>query len=112
MLDTPHMPPKKANKKPVQVSMDPTVLRQIDSDGEAKRLGRSAYIVRAVLAYMKAKRGEALDEQIRRAYAGKADELLKDVEAFLPHQVWSSDDDLVETGPVERKPARRAGGKR
>jgi metal-responsive CopG/Arc/MetJ family transcriptional regulator len=41
--------------KPVQVSLDQELLRRIDRDPEARKLGRSAFIRNAVSTYLRAK---------------------------------------------------------
>jgi metal-responsive CopG/Arc/MetJ family transcriptional regulator len=74
--------------KPVQISIDDELLRRIDRDPEAKRLGRSAFVRTALRTYLAAKERKSIDEQIRRAYAGQADELLDEVEQLLPGQAW------------------------
>src|SRR5436853_5725837 len=76
LLDTPHMPPKKSGNKAVQVSMDPKLLKRIDSDAETRHTGRSAYITKAILLYMRAKKKMESDEQFRRAFEGHADDML------------------------------------
>jgi metal-responsive CopG/Arc/MetJ family transcriptional regulator len=63
--------------KAVQFTVDEALLKQIDRDPEARKLGRSAFIRRAVTAYLRGKEARAIDEQYREAYARqpvKADE--------------------------------------
>jgi metal-responsive CopG/Arc/MetJ family transcriptional regulator len=74
--------------RPVQISLDRELLRRIDGDLEAQRKGRSAFIRSAVLYYLEDKRRREVDARIRRAYAGKADELLGEVEDLLGVQAW------------------------
>jgi metal-responsive CopG/Arc/MetJ family transcriptional regulator len=74
--------------RPVQISLDRDLLRRIDSDLEAQRKGRSAFIRSAVLYYLADKQRREIDARIRRAYSGKADELLGEVEALLGVQAW------------------------
>jgi metal-responsive CopG/Arc/MetJ family transcriptional regulator len=74
--------------KAVQISLDEDLLRVIDSDPEAQRAGRSAFIRRAVSAYLEAKRRRDVDEAFRRAYQGKADELLDDIRDLIGGQAW------------------------
>jgi metal-responsive CopG/Arc/MetJ family transcriptional regulator len=74
--------------KAVQISIDADLLHRIDSDAEAKRVGRSAFIRMALSTYLRAKERREVDETIRRAYEGKADELLADVEALMRAQTW------------------------
>ena len=72
----------------VQISLDESLLRAIDTDPEARREGRSALIRRAVTGYLEAKRRREVDEAIRRAYQGKADELLDDIRDLIGAQAW------------------------
>lgn len=74
--------------RPVQISLDEQLLRRIDADPQAREVGRSAFIRAAVLTYLEAKRRRSTDEAIRRAYEGKADELLADVEDLMGAQTW------------------------
>jgi metal-responsive CopG/Arc/MetJ family transcriptional regulator len=72
----------------VQISLDEPLLRRIDADPQARKIGRSAFIRSAVLVYLEAKRRRSTDEAIRRAYSGKADDLLADVEELMGAQAW------------------------
>jgi metal-responsive CopG/Arc/MetJ family transcriptional regulator len=74
--------------KPVQISIDRELLRRIDADPETRRAGRSAFIRSAVRLYLQAKERRAIDRAILRAYQGKADELLDDVESLMLAQAW------------------------
>ena len=72
----------------VQISLDEPLLRRIDADPQARKIGRSAFIRSAVLVYLEAKKRRRTDEAIRHAYQGKADDLLGDVEDLLGAQTW------------------------
>ena len=74
--------------KPVQVSLDGDLLRRIDRDPEAKKLGRSAFIRNAVSAYLRAKERRDTDSAIRKAYEGNADDLADEVEELVEAQAW------------------------
>ena len=74
--------------RPIQISIDVDLLRRIDKDAEARRLGRSAFIRTAVSIYLRAKERRDVDEDIRRAYDGQADDLLEDVQDLMGAQVW------------------------
>jgi metal-responsive CopG/Arc/MetJ family transcriptional regulator len=74
--------------KPVQVSLDGELLRRIDRDPEAKKLGRSAFIRNAVSAYLQAKERRDIDSAIRKAYQANAEDLVDEVEALLGAQAW------------------------
>jgi metal-responsive CopG/Arc/MetJ family transcriptional regulator len=74
--------------KPVQVSIDGELLRRIDRDPEAKKLGRSAFIRNAVSTYLQAKERRDVDAAIRKAYEANADELLDEVESLVGAQAW------------------------
>jgi len=94
-----------ARRKPVQISIDTALLRRIDADSEARASGRSAFISRAVVRYLLDKERERVDAQFRTALAGKADELLAELEPFLPGQVW---DEEVGGTPAAAGPRRRS----
>jgi metal-responsive CopG/Arc/MetJ family transcriptional regulator len=74
--------------RPVQISLDEDLLRRIDRDPEAKQKGRSAFIRAATELYLQAKERKGIDDAIRRAYRGKADDLLSEVEDLLGAQAW------------------------
>ena len=74
--------------QPVQVSIDKALLKRIDTDPETKKQGRSAFIRSAVELYLKAKERRDVDRAIRRAYSGKRDELLTEIEDLIEVQEW------------------------
>lgn len=74
--------------KPVQVSLDDELLKRIDRDSEAKKLGRSAFIRNAVAAYLQAKERRDIDAAIRRAYAGEANDVVDEIEELIGAQAW------------------------
>jgi metal-responsive CopG/Arc/MetJ family transcriptional regulator len=77
--------------RPVQISIEPDLLDQIDADPEAREKGRSAFIRSAVQLYLEAKRRQDVERQLALAYAGEADNLLEEVEALLSRQSWPND---------------------
>ena len=74
--------------QPVQVSIDKSLLKRIDTDPETKKRGRSAFIRSAAELYLRAKERREVDESIRRAYSGKRDELLTEIEDLIAVQQW------------------------
>jgi hypothetical protein len=56
--------------KPIQVLFDEPLLRQLDSDGEVRKFGRSAVLRRAAADYLKRSRKKRIAEAYRRAYGG------------------------------------------
>lgn len=74
--------------QPVQISLDSELLARIDDDQEARDMGRSAFIRRAVRLYLAAKRRRAIDDEIRSAFASQADTMLDEVADLLDHQEW------------------------
>jgi metal-responsive CopG/Arc/MetJ family transcriptional regulator len=74
--------------KPVQISMEEDLLRQIEADPEAQAEGRSAFIRSAVRLYLRAKRRRQIDRAIVRAYASKQDQLLQEIEELMESQAW------------------------
>ncbi|HKV07911.1 MAG TPA: ribbon-helix-helix domain-containing protein [Thermoanaerobaculia bacterium] len=78
--------------RPVQISMEPDLLDQIDADPEARERGRSAFIRSAVQLYLEAKRRQAIERQLAQAYAGEAaGNLLEEVETLISRQSWPND---------------------
>ncbi len=78
-----HMP-----SKAVQVSIDTTLLRELDADPEVKESGRSAFIRTAVRLYLAAKERRENDARMAQAYAGEADSLLGEIEPLIDGQPW------------------------
>jgi metal-responsive CopG/Arc/MetJ family transcriptional regulator len=74
--------------KPVQISLDVELLRRIDRDAETRKNGRSAFIRAAVLAYLEARRRKTIDEQIRTAFRGNADDLTDEIADLIGAQAW------------------------
>ena len=72
----------------IQVSIDEELLERIDREPEVQQRGRSAFIRAAVELYLEAKRRRATDDAIRRAYEGRADEMLEEVSDLLDVQAW------------------------
>jgi Protein of unknown function (DUF448). len=77
--------------RPVQISMEPDLLDQIDADPEAREKGRSAFVRSAVQLYLEAKKRQEIERQLAHAYAGEAGNLLEEVEALMSRQSWPSD---------------------
>jgi metal-responsive CopG/Arc/MetJ family transcriptional regulator len=69
--------------RPVQISLDTELLRQIDHDPEAKRHGRSAFIRAAVTAYLENKRRNSIDSMLRQAYANQASSMADEVHDIM-----------------------------
>ena len=72
----------------VHISMDAELLRRIDADPEVRQRGRSVFIRSAVEMYLRARQRREIDEQLRNAYAGHADELLAEVGDLVGAQEW------------------------
>jgi metal-responsive CopG/Arc/MetJ family transcriptional regulator len=83
LLDTDIMP-----AQPVQISIDRDLLRQLDADPEVKARGRSAVVRDAVASYLRGRRRARIDEEIRAAYRGQADRMLREVNDLLGGQSW------------------------
>ena len=56
--------------KPIQLLIDPRLLRQLDADPEVKQLGRSEVLRRAAVAYLRRSRARRIAEAYAKAYAG------------------------------------------
>ena len=74
--------------RPVQISMDTDLLRRIDADPEVRQRGRSVFIRSAIEMYLRARQRREIDEQLRNAYAGHADELLAEISDLMDAQEW------------------------
>lgn len=72
----------------IQISLDATLLSEVDSDPETKEHGRSAVIRRALRLYLEVKRRRAVDQAYERAYGETADEVLKEFSDLLGGQSW------------------------
>lgn len=76
--------------KAIQFTIDEGLLRRVDGDPEARQLGRSAFLRRAIEAYLRRRRADEIRDAYRRGY-GKAparrDELGPDPET----QAWPED---------------------
>jgi hypothetical protein len=57
--------------KPIQVTFDERLLKELDADPEVKRDGRSLVLRRAAYEYLRRKRRSAIAEAYRRAYGKK-----------------------------------------
>lgn len=77
--------------KPVQISMDTSLLRRIDADPEVREKGRSAFVRSAVELYLTAKERKEIDAQIERGYAGQAEAVLAEIEDLIGAQAWPDD---------------------
>lgn len=77
--------------KPVQISMDVSLLRRVDADPEVREKGRSAFVRSAIELYLTAKERREIDAQIERGYAGEADALLTEAEDLMAAQTWPDD---------------------
>jgi metal-responsive CopG/Arc/MetJ family transcriptional regulator len=83
MLDTTNMA-----CRPVQISVEESLLARVDADPETKSEGRSAFVRNALELYLEAKQRKATDQKIRAAYAGAADEMLDEVSDLMRGQAW------------------------
>ena len=68
--------------------MDTELLRRIDADPEVRERGRSFFIRSAIEMYLRARQRQEIDEQLRNAYAGHADELLEEIGEMMDAQAW------------------------
>jgi metal-responsive CopG/Arc/MetJ family transcriptional regulator len=77
--------------KPVQISIDTDLLRQIDEDPETRQRGRSSFVCSAIELYLKVKDRRRLEAQIIAAYGGQADTVLAEVLDLIEAQAWPHD---------------------
>lgn len=57
--------------KPIQITFDERLLKQLDADPEVKRDGRSMVLRRAAFEYLRRKRRSSIAEAYRREYGKK-----------------------------------------
>ena len=74
--------------KPVQISIDTDLLRQIDEDPETRQQGRSSFVRSAIELYLKVKARRRLEAQIIASYGGQADALAAEVSDLIEVQAW------------------------
>ena len=74
--------------RPVQISLDPDLLRRIDADPEVRERGRSAFIRSAIETYLRARCRPEMDARIAAAYSGCADEVLEEIADLIGEQAW------------------------
>lgn len=79
------------SSKAVQISIDQELLRRIDSDPEARKKGRSAFIRAAVELYLRARSRKKIEEELVHAYEGQADAMVDEVAELMEHQQWPSE---------------------
>jgi len=72
----------------VQISLDETLLREIDRRKETKQHGRSAFIRKAVQLYIELDRRREIDAAYARAYGDRRDEVLDEFADLLKSQTW------------------------
>ena len=68
--------------------MDADLPRRIDADREVRERGRSVFVRSAIETYMRARQRREIDEQLRNAYAGHADELLNEISDLVDVREW------------------------
>lgn len=116
MLDIDNMSRRRAvppaRKKPVQISIDTSLLEKIDAEQETRAVGRSAFIANAVLRYLRDKENEQIDEQFRTTLTGEAVRLYSEVEPFLAAQVWPDEDRSSRPRASVSARKRASGGRR
>ena len=74
--------------KPVQISLDTSLLERIDADPETRARGRSAFVRAAVERYLAFKDRQRIDERIAAAYGGHADALAQEAQDLIEAQAW------------------------
>jgi metal-responsive CopG/Arc/MetJ family transcriptional regulator len=73
--------------KPVQISFDEELLRDLDATPEVRRDGRSAVLRRLVREYLERRRRLEIRERYRAAY-GEGEALGSDFEGWEGEGVW------------------------
>lgn len=74
--------------KAIQVSFDEQLLARLDEDPEVKKLGRSEVMRRAVTAYLRRRRSEAIREAYLQAYGRRRAAGDGDLAGWADEGVW------------------------
>jgi metal-responsive CopG/Arc/MetJ family transcriptional regulator len=77
-----------SRSRPVQISIDEELLARVDADAETRASGRSAFVRSALEFYLGAKEQTEIDEALRAAYTGRADEELSEAMPLMEGQAW------------------------
>ncbi len=77
--------------RPIQISIDDSLLGRIDADPEVRDKGRSSFIRAAVRLYLKAKERRQVELRLAQAYDGEADALLQEIDNLIGNQSWPND---------------------
>ena len=72
----------------IQISLDEELLREVDRQKESRERGRSAFVRRALRAYLEAQKKREIDRAYVRAYGGRADELHEEFADLMSTQRW------------------------
>jgi metal-responsive CopG/Arc/MetJ family transcriptional regulator len=73
--------------KAIQFTIDDALLRRVDADREAKKIGRSAFLRKAIAAYLRQKRAKDIRQAYRRGY-GAAPAAADEFETAEEALVW------------------------
>ncbi len=76
--------------KAIQVSFDEKLLARLDEDPEVKKVGRSEVMRRAVAAYLRGRRADAIRDGYRRAYGNKKS-LNEEFAGWSEEGVWPAE---------------------
>lgn len=71
--------------------MEQELLERIDADPEVRERGRSAFIRSAIELYLAVRARHQTEEQIARAYGGRAAELAGEALELTDTQAWPDD---------------------
>jgi len=74
--------------KPVQITLDETILERVDADPETRAYGRSTFVRSAITRYLAAKERRQIDARIVAAYRDNADELAGEVADLIDAKAW------------------------
>ena len=73
--------------KNIQITIDPELLHKIDNDEESIKIGRSAFLRKAVRYYLEQKKLRSISEQYRSGYTHESAKN-DDLTSWEDEQVW------------------------
>lgn len=74
--------------KAIQITMDPELLARLDADEEARRLGRSAVLRRALEEYLQRRRSRSISEAYHAGYGAAGGGVGEEFQGWAEEGAW------------------------